>query len=90
MLLKTQVKIMSIKEKLIDMLKDNFNVGVLSIIVGFTATLFDDFLGFLLGLIVLGGGIFAVAISKRQLWLKTIVLSLTLILVLFRMNVLPF
>lgn len=87
---KTQVKIMSIKDKTIDLLKDNFYVGTLSIIVGFTATLFDGFLGFFMGLIIFPVGIYAVIISKRPIWLKVVVLALAVVLLLFRFKVLHF
>ena len=66
---------------------NKFYVGVLSIIVGFLATLHVYFLGFFLGLILLVGGIYAVIISKQKLWIKAIVLSLTLFIILWRLNI---
>ena len=66
---------------------NKFYVGVLSIIVGFLATLQVYFLGFFLGLILLVGGIYAVIISKQNLWIKAIVLSLTLFIILWQMNI---
>jgi 4-hydroxybenzoate polyprenyltransferase len=75
---------------MIDKFYNKFYVGVLSIITGFLATLFDDFLGFLMGLFLLIGGIYAVTISKRPIWLKGIVLGLTTLLLLFKFNVISF
>jgi len=75
---------------IVDKLYNKFYVGVLSIITGFLSTLFDDFLGFLLGLLLILGGIYAVIISARPIWLKGIVLVLTSLLLLYKSNVLSF
>jgi hypothetical protein len=69
---------------------NKFYVGILSIITWFSATFFTGFLGFLLGLMLLIGGIYAVTISNRPLWLKAIVLGLTTLLLLYKINVISF
>lgn len=69
---------------------NKFNVGVLSIVVGFLATMFDDFLGFFMGLMVLVVGIYVVIISKQKLWLIALVIAVTLLLILWRTGMVNF
>ena len=64
-----------------------FYVGILAIITGFLATIYNDFLGLFLGVIVFVVGIYSVIISEQSIWAKLIVLLLTTIGLLFSFGV---
>jgi hypothetical protein len=72
------------QNKLFKALNTKFYIGVLAIITSFMALYSIYFVGFFMGFILLPVGLYSVAISEQNIWLKILVFGLSIVFIYWR------